>query len=108
MATPAGMAAAIGSSRRAGGPDGTRESVAVIDTGVVPVQGLTSGNVVNGPDISFETNSALHSMDGFGHGTHMAGIIAGRDVVHPHQHFMPSEFDGVAPDSTLLSVKVGA
>ena len=27
--------------------------VALVDTGVVPVAGLTSGNVVNGPDLSF-------------------------------------------------------
>ena len=31
--------------------------VALVDTGVVPVAGLTSGNVVNGPDLSFESQS---------------------------------------------------
>ena len=29
--------------------------VALVDSGVAPVQGLTSGNVVQGPDLSFES-----------------------------------------------------
>jgi serine protease AprX len=90
------------------GLTGAGIGVALIDTGVVPVQGLTSGNVVNGPDLSFETNSALHSMDGFGHGTFMAGLIAGRDALHPTHRFPATEYAGVAPDSTLVNVKVGA
>jgi serine protease AprX len=54
--------------------------VALIDSGVAPVQGLTSGNVVNGPDLSFESqNPDLAHLDTYGHGTFMASIIAGRD-----------------------------
>jgi hypothetical protein len=64
----------------AAGYTGKGVGIALIDTGVVPVQGLTSGNVVNGPDLSLESQVAsLRSRDGYGHGTHMAGIIAGRD-----------------------------
>ena len=37
------------------GYTGKGVGVALIDTGVVPVDGLTSGNVVNGPDLSFES-----------------------------------------------------
>ena len=76
--------------------------VALIDTGVVPVRGLSSGNVVLGPDLSFESQSDDYRyVDTFGHGTHMAGIIAGRDST------TGSGFRGIAPDATLVSVKVG-
>ncbi|MFP5326051.1 MAG: S8 family serine peptidase, partial [Acidimicrobiia bacterium] len=61
----------------AAGYDGSGIDVAVIDTGMVPVQGL-EGKVVNGPDLSFESQSDdLRYYDGYGHGTHMAGIIGG-------------------------------
>lgn len=77
--------------------------VALIDTGVAPVKGLTSGNVVNGPDLSFESQwDHTRHLDTFGHGTHMAGIIAGRDSAEGEG------FRGVAPDATLVSLKVGA
>ncbi|BCJ48787.1 hypothetical protein Asp14428_02620 [Actinoplanes sp. NBRC 14428] len=76
--------------------------IALIDTGVAPVEGLTSGNVANGPDLSFESQVAnLRWRDTYGHGTHMAGIIAGRDA-------SGTGFRGMAPDAKLLSLKVGA
>ena len=75
--------------------------MAVIDSGVVPVQGLAgAGKVINGPDLSFEsqTPGSLH-LDSYGHGTHMAGIIAGDDS-------SAGGFEGVAPGAHLISVKV--
>jgi serine protease AprX len=75
--------------------------VALIDTGVVPVPGLTAGNIVNGPDLSLESQvpELLHK-DTYGHGTHLAGIIAGRDA--------SGGFRGIAPDAELTSLKVAA
>ncbi len=75
--------------------------VALVDTGVVPVPGLDSGNVRLGPDLSFESQAGPYRyLDTFGHGTHMAGIIVGND---------PSTgFKGVAPGARLTSVKVGS
>jgi serine protease AprX len=84
------------------GYTGKGVGIALIDTGVVPVQGLTSGNVVNGPDLSLESQvTSLRSRDGYGHGTHMAGIIAGRD------NTAGTGFRGIAPDARLTSIKVG-
>jgi serine protease AprX len=106
-ATPTSVrdaAAAVGANELwRNGYTGKGIGVALIDTGVAPVEGLTSGNVVNGPDLSFESQwDETRYLDTFGHGTHMAGIIAGRDSDKE------GGFRGVAPDATLVSVKVGA
>jgi serine protease AprX len=94
----------------AAGITGKGVGVALIDTGVSPVAGLTSGNVVNGPDLSFDSQDpATAHVDGFGHGTHLASIIAGRDVAGtPQSYADPTKFNGIAPDANLVNVKVGA
>ncbi len=74
--------------------------IALIDTGVAPVAGLDlPGKLVHGPDLSLEGGSALAHVDTHGHGTFMAGIIAGDDGVD-------GGFLGVAPGSRLVSLKV--
>ncbi len=82
------------------GYDGSGITVAIIDSGVVPVDGLDApGKVINGLDVSFESQSDdLRYMDTYGHGTHLAGIIAGNDS--------SSGFMGIAPGANLLNVKV--
>jgi len=83
--------------------------VALIDTGVSPVEGLNApGKVVNGPDLSFESQAPnTRYLDGYGHGTHMAGIIAGRDPGIPAgQEKDSTRFVGMAPDATIVNVKV--
>jgi serine protease AprX len=96
------VAKAVGADQLyARGVTGQGVGVALVDTGVVPVTGLTAGNVVNGPDLSFESQSPSPYLDGFGHGTHLAGIIAGNDGT-------ATGFKGIAPNATLLSVRVGA
>src|SRR3954463_5175717 len=86
--------------------------VALVDSGVAPVQGLTSGNVVQGPDLSFESQDpALVHRDTFGHGTHMASIIAGRDTVTSGATYARTDthaYNGVAPDARLVALKVAA
>ncbi len=89
---------------------GAGVNVAVIDTGVAAVPELSaSGKLVAAVDLSserFDESSAY--LDSFGHGTHVAGIIAGRQVdadpMLAAQH--PEWFMGVAPDAGIVSVKV--
>ncbi|MDP9227329.1 MAG: S8 family serine peptidase, partial [Actinomycetota bacterium] len=91
--------------------------VALIDSGVVPVDGLTSTTndgspkVTQGPDLSLDNSTAgMSYLDGYGHGTHMAGIIAGKDdgLSTVPQYTNTSNFVGIAPDAHLINVKVGS
>jgi serine protease AprX len=96
--------------------------VALIDTGVARVPGLdAAGKVIDGPDLSFDSqNSNLVSTDAFGHGTHMAGIIAGTDVaagvktakcrtcLGSSAYTDTTKFVGVAPEARIVNVKIGA
>jgi subtilisin family serine protease len=93
------------------GYTGAGVDVALIDTGVSPVEGLTTpGKVVNGPDLSFESQSdSLRYLDTNGHGTFMAGLIAGKDstLTAPYSQAPASTYRGVAPDARIVSLKVG-
>ena len=97
------------------GADGHGVDVAVLDSGVTPVQGLDGTNsdgrakLVYGPDLSFDSqlnntdNNVANKpyLDGYGHGTAMASIIAGNDGT-------AGGFQGVAPQARIVSVKVGS
>ena len=95
----------------AAGYTGQGVDVAVIDTGVAPVAGLDApGKVVNGPDLSLESqNPAFRYLDTNGHGTFMAGLIAGHDasLTVPYASAPASAYRGIAPDARIVSVKVG-
>jgi serine protease AprX len=80
------------------GYTGKGVDVAVIDTGVSPVAGLDApGKVVYGPDLSLESQAPnLTNYDTYGHGTFMAGLIAGNDT----------DYRGIAPDARIVSLKV--
>jgi serine protease AprX len=116
---PAGPATAIGTSLAdvaaqigademwAGGYTGAGVDVALIDTGVAPVAELSTTSIAMGPDLSFEGGvEAVAGLDTFGHGTHMAGIIAGRTPGADPQNPKDSDFIGIAPGARIVSVKV--
>jgi serine protease AprX len=94
----------------AAGYTGKGIDVALIDSGVAPVDGLnTPGKVIYGPDLSLESQAAnLTNLDTFGHGTFMAGLIAGRDaaLTAPYAQAPASAYRGMAPDARIVSVKV--
>jgi serine protease AprX len=94
----------------AAGYTGKGIGVALIDSGVVEIEGLaTSGKVIHGPDLSLESQApGLLHLDTFGHGTFMAGLIAGRDsaLTAPYEGAPTSAYRGMAPDARIISLKV--
>jgi serine protease AprX len=83
--------------------------VAVIDSGIAPVPGLDgTDKLFHGPDVSFEAQvPELAHLDTYGHGTHMAGIIAGRGAGAVADRYAgdTTNFLGMAPDARLVSLK---
>ena len=92
------------------GVTGAGVNVAVIDTGVADVAALGGdGKVVAMADLSSEfADPSTRFVDTYGHGTMMAGIIAGSepgaDPATGADH--PEKFLGVAPDAGIVSVKI--
>jgi serine protease AprX len=82
------------------GYTGAGVDVAVIDSGVSPVAGLDGPHkVVHGPDLSVESQAPnLTHLDTFGHGTFMAGLIAGNG----------DGYVGIAPGARIISLKVAS
>jgi serine protease AprX len=79
---------------------GAGVDVALIDSGVLGVAALDGARkLVRGPDFSEDASDAdLRGLDAFGHGSHMAGVIAGDDP--------GTGYKGVAPGARLVSIKV--
>ena len=92
------------------GYSGQGVDVALLDSGVLPVEGLMTPNkLVIGPDLSLESQSPkLQGLDTFGHGTHMAGIIAGRDSGTTSSTYATenTRYLGMAPGSRIVSLKL--
>jgi serine protease AprX len=83
--------------------------VAVIDTGIAGdlVDFQTPG--WNGSRViaSAVTNPcAKDANDHYGHGTHVAGLIAGNSLLYPTDQAVFGKYMGVAPRANLVSVKV--
>ncbi|HUF96929.1 MAG TPA: S8 family serine peptidase, partial [Ilumatobacter sp.] len=89
------------------GITGSGVTVALIDTGVARIGELEG--VVAAVDFSVEQiDPSRQLVDSYGHGTHLAGIIAGctpgANPATASEH--PEWFVGIAPDADLVSVKV--
>jgi len=81
------------------GITGNGIGVAVIDTGVVQVKDF-SGRLVAQKSFIDTTDTN----DGYGHGTHIAGIIGGDSW--SSSRAVQGKYVGVAPDSNLLNLRV--
>ena len=77
--------------------------VAVVDTGVSPVMNLdfTGSNGASRVVASVAVDSAATTTDdGYGHGTHIAGIVASDGDLNRHK------YPGVAPRANVINVKI--
>jgi serine protease AprX len=92
-ATP--WAEAIGLPQARTAYDGSGVSVAMVDTGIANVPDLDA-RVAQRVDFTSERDG----IDRFGHGTHMAGVIAGDGTASL------GSWTGAAPGASLISVKV--
>ena len=97
--TPSGyFPADTGSDRLvAGGDNGAGSTVAVLDTGIDAALPDLSGRVIGGVDL---TGGNSPYTDQFGHGTFIAGLIAGNGASSNGQYV------GEAPGADLVSIKV--
>ncbi|HLY48847.1 MAG TPA: S8 family peptidase [Solirubrobacteraceae bacterium] len=90
------------------GYTGAGVGVAVIDTGIAG--GLPDFQGSNGSSRVVETAVtnpyATTATDGYGHGTDVAGIIAGNGLNRPSGDPLDGQYIGVAPNANLISVKV--
>jgi serine protease AprX len=78
------------------GIEGEGVTVAVVDTGIAPVADL-AGRVIAGIDFSTDDDPFD---DAFGHGTFIAGLIAGNGASSN------GAYKGVAPKAKLVSIKI--
>lgn len=91
------------------GVTGTGVGVAVIDTGIdgalpdfASADGRRSRVIVSAVD----NTDAQTATDAYGHGTDVAGIIAGNGANRPASDPLHGQYIGVAPNANLISIKV--
>ncbi|HEY7874607.1 MAG TPA: S8 family peptidase [Actinomycetota bacterium] len=82
------------------GTNGSGVTVAVLDTGIYAAHPDLAGRVVHCEDFSHEETTEARCADTFGHGTFMAGLIAGDGSASN------GKYVGAAPGANLVSVKV--
>ena len=86
------------------GIEGRGVTVALLDTGVhassPDLQGPSGPRVIHCEDFSGERLTSAHCQDTFGHGTFMAGLIAGNGAASK------GRYTGAAPGAKLVSIKV--
>jgi serine protease AprX len=90
------------------GYTGAGVGVAVIDTGIagqLPDFQSASGNSSRVVETAVTNPNATTAADTYGHGTDVAGIIAGNGLNRPSGDPLRGQYVGVAPNANLISVK---
>ena len=91
------------------GVTGRGVGVAVIDTGIdgaLPDFASANGNHSRVIVSAVDNAKATTAGDGYGHGTDVAGIIAGNGDSRPASDPLHGRYVGVAPNANLISIKV--
>ncbi|MCH8025751.1 MAG: S8 family serine peptidase [Chloroflexi bacterium] len=82
---------------------GAGVTVALVDTGVSQDAQQDFTGAGGGRRVQWVTVSDLDkNQDGFGHGTHVGGIIAGRSTTNE----LADKYTGIAPAANILSVRI--
>jgi serine protease AprX len=93
-------------ARQQYGLDGTGVGIAVIDSGVFNHDDLKTANGLGSRIVYSESfipgNTSTN--DAYGHGTHVAGIMAGNG--HDSASGYPSQYIGVAPNANIINLRV--
>ncbi len=79
--------------------DGVGVRIAIVDGGIGPHPDLVVAGGANVTSFEDPADAGSHLDNGFGHGTHVAGIVAGRGITDPR-------FAGLAPGAELYSYRV--
>jgi len=93
-------------ARSAGGPTGARVGVAVLDSGVSTNTDLSASRIVGWKDF---VNGLPTPYDDAGHGTFVAGLIAGDGTASlplENSGSATVQFRGVAPAANIVGIKV--
>lgn len=83
------------------GLDGTGVGVALIDSGIANVSDLNAGNIVYSQDFTGSGSTA----DQYGHGTHVAGILAGTGANSSSANNSYT-FRGIAQNANIVNLRV--
>jgi serine protease AprX len=91
------------------GITGQGVGIAIVDTGVDEVGGDFKDPATGLSRVVVRTNvtsSSTTVSDGFGHGTHVAGIAAGNSWTQPGSSPTQGKYVGVAPGAKVIAVRV--
>lgn len=93
-------------ARQQYGLDGTGVGVAIIDSGVFNHDDLQKSSGMGSRIVYSESfiPGDPSTNDTYGHGTHVAGIVAGNG--HDSQSGYPTQYIGVAPNANIINLRV--